>query len=224
MEIVSERRLGSYSAGDISNEVNIRPARADDSDFLGWVIFTAARGHLKRGWFDVALARDEAFCIEYCSKLAAAAVRSWWHWSLFSVAEVNGRLASAVCGFGDRAFYAASSAAMAEASQKVGLSEEEHAQLWPRGAFILSCATSEDDAWTIENMATRPEYRRTGTTGVLLKHELERARADGYRRVQISFCIGNTAAERAYSKAGFKFAEEKCSSEFQSVLGVPGLR
>ncbi|PYK18340.1 MAG: hypothetical protein DME56_13615 [Verrucomicrobia bacterium] len=71
--------------------LKIRPARTDDSDFLAWVIFTAARGHLKRGWFDVVLQRDEAFCIDYCGKLASAAVRSWWHWSLFSVAEVYGR-------------------------------------------------------------------------------------------------------------------------------------
>ena len=90
--------------------LKIRPARTDDSDFLAWVIFTAARGHLKRGWFDVVLQRDEAFCIDYCGKLASAAVRSWWHWSLFSVAEVSGRPAAALCGLGDDSLYAASSA------------------------------------------------------------------------------------------------------------------
>ena len=61
----------------------IRSARPDDADFLGWVILTAARGHLERGWFDLVLQRDEGFCFEYCSKLAGVAARSWWHWFYF---------------------------------------------------------------------------------------------------------------------------------------------
>jgi GNAT superfamily N-acetyltransferase len=69
-----------------------------------------------------------------------------------------------------------------------------------------------------------PEYRRIGLTPALLNHELNRACAAGYRRAQISFSIGNQAAERAYLKAGFTFAEEKCSPEFESALGVSGLR
>jgi hypothetical protein len=48
------------------------------------------------------LQRDDGFCLEYCNKLAGAEARSWWHWSLFSVAEVNGRPEAALCGFGDR--------------------------------------------------------------------------------------------------------------------------
>jgi GNAT superfamily N-acetyltransferase len=204
--------------------LRIRSARVDDADFLGWAILTAARGQLERGWFDVVLQREEVFCREYCSKLAAAVTHSWWHWSLFSVAEVDGRSASALCGFGDPSLYAASSAVMAEASEKMGVSEEEHAQLWPRGAFILACATSEDGAWTIENMATLPEYRGTGVTQALLRGELERARVAGYKRVQVSFFIGNQSAEHAYTKAGFKFVQQKCSPEFQTNLGVPGLR
>ena len=204
--------------------IQIRSALADDTDFLGWVILTAARGHQERGWFDVVLQQDEAFCVEYCRKLAGAATPSWWHWSLFSVAVVDDQRAAALCGFGDPSLYAASSAAMAEASQKMGLSEDEHSQLWPRGAFILSCATSEENAWTIENMATLPEYRGTDVTRALLNGEFERARGAGYSRAQISFFVGNQTAERAYIKAGFKFAEEKRSPEFQAALGVPGLR
>ncbi|HTK79225.1 MAG TPA: GNAT family N-acetyltransferase [Rhizomicrobium sp.] len=204
--------------------MQIRPARADDSDFLGWVIYAAARGQLARGWFDIVLERDEQFCVAYCAELARATARSWWHWSLFSVAEVDGKRAAGMCGFGDESVYGASSAAMAEASRKMGLSEEEHAQLWPRGSFILSCTTSEPGAWTIENVATLPEYRGSGATQVLLQHELARARAEGYTRAQITFLIGNAPAERAYIKAGFRFAEERRAAEFQTAISSPGLR
>ena len=78
--------------------LTITPAQAEDAPFLGWAIYEAARGHLKRGWFDIVLRRDEAFCLEFCRRLAGAAARSWWHWSLFSVAEVDNAPASALCG------------------------------------------------------------------------------------------------------------------------------
>jgi GNAT superfamily N-acetyltransferase len=202
----------------------MRPATPADADFLGWAILTAARGHLARGWFDIVLERDEAFCLEYCARLGVAEARSWWHWSLFSIAEVDSKPASALCGFGDESVYMASGAAMEEASRAMGLSEAEQAQLWPRGAFILSCTTSEPDAWTVENVATLKEHRGTGITQALLAHEFDRARQAGFQRAQISFLIGNEPAERAYRKADFVFAEEKRAAEFEAAMGVPGLR
>jgi len=202
----------------------IRPARPQDAGFLGWAIYMAARGHLKRGWFDIVLERDEAFCIAFSRRLAEAKARSWWHWSLFLVAEADGAPVAALCGFGDESVYMASSDAMAEASRFMGLSETEQARLWPRGAFILSCTTSEPGAWTIENVATLPEHRGSGVTQALLARGLDAARDAGFQRAQISFLIGNEAAERAYRKAGFEFAEEKRAPEFQAAMGVPGLR
>lgn len=202
----------------------IRPARADDAGFLGWVIYSAARGHLDRGWFDVVLQRDKAFCVAYCAGLAGAEARSWWHWSLFTLAEVDGEPAAALCGFGDDSVYGASSDAMAEASRKMGLSEEENAHLWPRGSFILSCTTAEPGAWTIENVATVPQQRGSGIAQALLRHEFDRARAAKHVRVQISYLIGNEAAERAYIKAGFRLAEEKTAPDFEIAIGSPGLR
>lgn len=202
----------------------VRPARADDAPFLGWALLEAARGQLTRGWFDIVLERDEDFCLAYCTRLVGAETRSWWHWSLFLVAEVHGRPASALCGFGDESVYMASAEAMEQASREMGLSEAEHEQLWPRGAFILSCTTSEPGAWTVENAATRPEHRGKGLMEALLRHDFGRARAAGFHRAQISFLIGNMSAERAYSKAGFVFAQEKRAPDFEDAMGVPGLR
>lgn len=182
----------------------------------------AARSQMPRGWFDIILRRDEAFVLEYAKYLALAKARSWWHWSLFHVAEVDGRVASAMCGFGNNSFYYASNDAMAEASQKMGISPEEHAQLWERGAFIVSTATSEPRAWTIENVGTKPEFRGTGVSHALVEKELDLARAAGFKRAQVSFFIGNTPAERLYAKSGFTFAEEKRSADFEAAMGTPG--
>jgi translation initiation factor 4G len=204
--------------------IAVRPARPEDAAFLGWASYEAARGHLKRGWFDIVLQRDEAFCLEFSRRLTVAHAKSWWHWSLFSVAEVEGALASALCGFADESVYYASRDAMHEASQGMGIDAAEEAQFWTRGSFIVSCVSSEAGAWTIENVGTRPQFRGTGVTQALLRHELERANSAGFERAQISFLIGNDRAEHAYRKVGFGFAEEKRAPDFETAIHAPGLR
>src|SRR6185503_20727366 len=105
-----------------------RPATKDDAAFLGWVIFMAARGHLARGWFDIVLRRPEEFCIAFCAQLANAEAKSWWHHSFFTIAEADGRAAGAACAFADDAPYMVSGAAMAEASDAMGIAAGEQAE------------------------------------------------------------------------------------------------
>ena len=204
--------------------ITIRPATPNDAPFLGWACFEAARSQLNRGWFEIVLQRDEAFCIQFATYLTLAKAVSWWHWTLFHVAEVDGVLASAMCGFGDDGVYRESHAAMAEAGDKMGIPKSEQAQFWPRGKFIVSPATGEDGAWTIENVATKPEFRGSGVTSALLEAELGIARTAGFKRAQISFFVGNDRAEKTYAKAGFRFAEEKHAPDFEAALGIPGVR
>jgi GNAT superfamily N-acetyltransferase len=182
----------------------------------------AARSQLERGWFEIVLQRDEDFCVRFATLLTLAKAKSWWHWSLFHVADVDGVLASAMCGFGDESVYYASRDAMAEAADKMGIPKSEQAQFWPRGSFIASAATGEDGAWTIENVATAPEFRTKGVTLALMEAELGVARVAGFKRAQISIFIGNDRAEKTYAKAGFIFAEEKHTPDFEAALGIPG--
>ncbi len=204
--------------------ITLRPAEPRDAAFVGWASVAASRSQMPRGWFDIILQRDEAFVLEFAKYLALAKARSWWHWSLFHVAEVDGMLASAMCGFGDESVYRKSREAMAEASDKMGISKNEQAQQWPRGSFVMSTVSGEPGAWTIENVATKPEFRGKGATQALLAKELELARAAGFKRAQISIFIGNVPAEKAYLKAGFTFAEEKRAADFEAAMGTPGTR
>src|SRR5580704_11882707 len=109
----------------------IRSAEPCDADLLGWACVMAARSQFRRGWFDIVLQRDEAFVLEFAKCLTIAKARSWWHWSLFHVAEVNGVPASAMCGFVDARVYHASGEAMAEASAKMNIDSAEQSQQWP---------------------------------------------------------------------------------------------
>ena len=134
----------------------LRPATPADSDFLGWVCVMAARSHLPRGWFDIVLQRDDAFVFEFASRLTVTTVVSWWHWSLFAVAEIDGKPAAAMCGFADSRVYETSGAAMAEVAAQMDVPRDEVRQYWPRGKFVMSCLSGEDGAWTIENVAAGP--------------------------------------------------------------------
>jgi translation initiation factor 4G len=200
-----------------------RPAEPRDAEFLGWASVMASRSQLRRGWFEIVLQRDDAFCFEFAKYLTLAKAVSWWHWSLFLVAEAEGEVAAALCGFGDGSVYSASNAAMAEAADKMGIPKTEQAQFWPRGAFIISPATSETGAWTIENVATSPKFRGQGLATQLVEKDLAVARRKGFKRAQISYFMGNEPAARAYSKAGFVFAEEKTAPDFEAALGIPGV-
>ncbi|WP_407119619.1 hypothetical protein [Bradyrhizobium sp. LMG 9283] len=65
---------------------------------------------------------------------------------------------------------------------------------------------------------------RPGLVQALIVHALEKGRSAGFARATISFLIGNDAAERAYTKAGFVFAEEKRDPAFEAIIGAPGFR
>ena len=203
---------------------SFRPATPDDAMFLGWVMLMAARGHLDRGWFDIVLQRPEDFCVDFCAHLANAKAKSWWHHSFFTIAEVDGQPASAACAFPDEAPYMVSGEAMAEASRNMGIGEEEQAQLWPRGAFIMSATTGDDDCWTIENVATRPAFQGKGVARALIGHMLATTMRSGPKRAQISFLIGNSPAEKCYRACEFAFAEDKTAKDFEAAMGVPGIR
>jgi GNAT superfamily N-acetyltransferase len=203
---------------------SFRPARPDDAEFLGWAIVMAARGHLSRGWFDIVLQRSEDFGIAFCAKLANARAKSWWHHSFFTIAEIGGKVAAAACIFADETPYAVSGEAMAEAARQMGIGEDEQAQLWPRGAFILTATSGEDDCWTIENVATRADLRGRGIAASLIRHLIANRRHAGPSRAQISFLIGNAPAEKCYRGCGFEFAEDKVAQPFELAMGVPGLR
>src|SRR3981081_3532464 len=75
----------------------IRPARPQDADFIAWTILSAQRGHLPRGWFDIALNWPEPQCLAFVRRIAAARAPSGWHTALFMISEVQGKPAAALC-------------------------------------------------------------------------------------------------------------------------------
>lgn len=90
-------------------------------------------------------------------------------------------------------------------------------------ALFQSCTPDiPDDAWVLEWVAARPEFRRRGLVRALLEHTLETGRRAGHRTAVIGILIGNEPALRAYQKVGFRLCDERRRREFADRMGAPG--
>jgi GNAT superfamily N-acetyltransferase len=203
----------------------IRPARAEDANFIARNILSSQRGPRPRGWFDIALGWPEPECLAFVERIATAQQKSWWHVSHFVIAEVDGKPAASLCAMNASGIGVAARSAIAEAARQTGLNETELAAIFQRGAYTSNCwVQGVEGEWLLEHVATLPAYRGRGLMQALIEHALDQGRAEGFKQASISFVIGNDAAERTYGKAGFTFAEEKRDPAFEALTGAPGFR
>jgi len=203
----------------------IRPAHPEDAGFIASTILMSQRGHLSRGWFDIALDRPEPECLAFARRVATTRARSWWHTSHFLIAEVEGTPAAALCALPARGTVAAARPAIEEVAREMGVAASELSAIFQRGGYFGSCWIQGGDSdWLVEHVASLPSYRGRGLVPVLSEHALAAGKAAGYTRASISFLIGNDAAERCYGKAGFVFAQEKRNPQFEALTGAPGFR
>ncbi len=56
----------------------------------------------------------------------------------------------------------------------------------------------------------------------LLRAILERGRAAGFRKAQITHLVGNTPAQRACERVGFVAIDGKRDPQFEAIFGAPG--
>lgn len=203
----------------------IRKADARDASFLAEIIQIAARAHLPRSWFEIALDWPESECMKFLARLTDTAAASMWHHSRFLVGEVEGQPVAAMSAFRAADALTWSSAAIDEVATTFGLSADEQLRMWERGAYFFTCVQSvpEEDCWIIESVSTLPAFRQRGYTAALLSGALEIGRAHGLTTSRIRLFIDNHAALRVYERAGYTRVSEQCNSEFEAICGSPGL-
>ena len=206
--------------------VRIVEATPEHAPFIAWVTLTAFRSHLERGLWDVMLDGDEASRLRYLEALATTEQLHWVHHSTFIVAEVDGRPASALCGYIDEELGGPTlQMAIIEANEKTGRTEEEAAAGFERAKSIMQVIPEHaPGAWIVENVATLPEFRRRGLVDRLLGEILEKGRTAGASVADVGVLIGNDSAQRAYEKAEFVVVDEKRHPEFEAVYNCPGIR
>jgi len=211
----------------IAAEPRIVEATEEHVPFIAWVTLEAFRSHLEKGFWDFMFDdMDEAGKLHYLETLGATEQRHWAHFSIFLVAEVEGRPASAMCGyFAEELGESTLQLAGTEANEKTGRTKEQAAAGFGRAMSIMSVIPEHaPGAWIVENVATLPDFRRRGLSERLMGAILERGRAAGASIADISVFIGNDGAQRAYEKCGFEVVGEKLNAEFESVYKTPGVR
>jgi ribosomal protein S18 acetylase RimI-like enzyme len=205
-------------------DIQIRPAQKDDTAFLAWLILTAGRAHVKRGIWEVILGESENICLAFLELLAVTKTPHLFHHSCYLVAELGGQPVAGLGGYDPLVLgYPALRRALPEVFKKMGfnISDESVGNNSPR---ILDCIPEAvEGAWVIDSVATLPEYRRRGIVSRLLEEIIEKGRQKGFRRSQINIYIGNTAAQKAYEKHGFKILDEKHDPYFEEEIGSPGM-
>jgi GNAT superfamily N-acetyltransferase len=148
-----------------------------------------------------------------------------WHTSNFLIADTEGVPVAALCALPAAGALSTSRSAIEEVASGIGLDVAERTAIWQRGAYVGKCwMVGDEHACLIEHVATVPSHRRRGLARALLESAFTVGREHGCKTAQITFYIGNEAAERSYSKAGFQFAEEKRHSDFEAMTGASGFR
>ena len=206
-------------------EVTIRNAKKTDAGFLAWVMVAAGRSHVERGYWDFTFPGDEEKRLEFIGKLATAGFKSICNFEGFLVAEVDGQAAAALSGYEpEKATDSVFVEMLNEVLLKEGWAKKDLDDMINRiGPFLTCTPKFHKDAWVVEWVATLPEYRRYGLVSKQLEKIFQKGQGLGYKKSQIGVLIGNTPAQRAYEKAGFKFLDEKRHPDFEATIKCPGV-
>lgn len=206
--------------------IKIVDATPEHAPFIAWVALTAFRSHLDRNFWDFMIEGDDADKLRYLEALTTTNERHWTHHSSFIVAEVDGAPAAALAGYFDEELGGSRlTTAIVEANRRTGRSDESAAAGFERASSIMKVVPEHvPGAWIVENVATRPEFRRKGLIVQLTEEILERGRKRGATVADVSVFIGNDPAQRAYEKCGFVPIAEKRDADFESVYKTPGTR
>ena len=206
--------------------IALREATEDDVDFLTWVMLTASRSHLERGIWEYLNDQGEAETRTFLRALALTETVHIFHHSLFLVAEVDGVPAAGMCAYDSSTQgFGVVGSVMPGASAAAGVRTDDPEFGRRLGVMMEGFAHKVElppVVWTIENVATKPEFRRRGLVDALLTEHLARGRARGYTHASIGVYLGNEAARAAYRKAGFEVVSTALSDGWAAEIGCPG--
>jgi ribosomal protein S18 acetylase RimI-like enzyme len=208
----------------IQTRLRIVDATPAHAPFIAWVILTAFRSHLPKGFWDFMRPGSDAELLRYLEALTTSDALHWAHISLFIVAEVDGRPAAALSGYFEEEHGGPSlRAAMEEADAKLGVVPDTASIA--KALTVLSVVPEHPaGAWIVEDVATHPDFRRRGLVDALMQEIMARGRKRAATVSDISVFIGNDSAQAAYEKAGYSVVGEKRDTAFEDVYKTPGVR
>ncbi|THB71737.1 MAG: N-acetyltransferase [Gammaproteobacteria bacterium] len=210
----------------MSANINIREATESDIDFIFWIMKTAARSGQELGFIDKLFPGEEEKNFSFIKEMILSDIKSLFHYSNFILAEENGVPVAGMSGYYTPEIHSEHfRECFAKTQEKFGLSEEEREDMTANLAVFVGCFPGLlENAWVVEWVAAKPEYRGKGIVRKLLhsiiNYGIENTDCEV---VQIAVAKGNTPAVNAYKGIGFESYDEKVSKEFEQEFGYPGM-
>jgi len=197
--------------------MNIRTAKVEDAEFIAWAILESTRAGKKQGVFDLIFSPAEDIP-KAVATLVAHETKTVCHYSNFLIAEVDGKVAGALCGYDG---YRMSWDTMSQALESMGCQGDYKDRI---SGYLLCEPVVEKNTLVLDFMITKEEFRGLGVVKELVKKVLLNARLRGFRRAQTGIEIGSIETQLAYEKMGFTFKEEKKSDFYLEAFGRAGIR
>jgi ribosomal protein S18 acetylase RimI-like enzyme len=205
-------------------DLRIRQALKDDAAFLAWLILAAGRAHVTRGIWEVILGLPENECLGFLKLLAVTDIPHLFHHSCYLIAETKGGPVSGLGGYDPSILgYQALKRALPEVLRNTGKSRLEEMGQGSLPRITACIPPALEGAWAIDSVATLPDFRRRGIASRLLDSILAVGRREGFQHGQISIYIGNTPAQGAYERKGFRLLDEWRDPYFEREIGSPGM-
>jgi ribosomal protein S18 acetylase RimI-like enzyme len=193
-----------------------RPGQRRDAPRLAELMRLADRAHYDNYGFDISLGTDPDRQLRLLCQLAEAEPPSWFHYSHFEVAEVDGTVVASASGF-DRN---TADNHVEEALRSIGWTDQQLADLNERIAPIYEIYPPDPPgSWVIDHVAVLPEWRGHGLARVLLERVIERGRAAGATLLHLEVFDGNSSAQRLYESLGFRIEVTFGRQLFGDLLG-----
>jgi translation initiation factor 4G len=204
--------------------LTIRDAVPADAHLIAWVQVEASRSGTPLGFWDLALPGPDEPRLSLIADLAISSTEHLAHISGFLVAELDGHPVGALSGYSPTAKKLGRFVgALNHVLERNGWSEA-HLRLLPIrvAPCVAVFSDSPDDRWIVEWVALLPEARGKGVAAELLRAILDRGRAAGFGKAQITYLMGNTPAQRAYERVGFSNVDTKSDPPFEAIFGRAG--
>ena len=196
--------------------MNIRTAKATDAEFIAWAILESSRAGKKQGVFDRIFSPSDDLN-KTLEALVTNEIKTLCHYSNFLIAEVDGELAGALCGYDG---YKVSWDTMSQALESMGCQGDYKERI---SGYLMCDPSVEKNTLVLDFMITKEKFRGLGVVKELVKKVLLNARLKGFRRAQTGIEIGSVETQLAYEKMGFEAKEEKKSDYYLEEYGRPGI-
>jgi hypothetical protein len=197
--------------------IQIKQAKAEDSQFLAQMILQSSRAGKKDGFFDLLFnTNDSEVILEKIVALTTTKSKSHCHYSNFLIAQMDGKSVGTLCSYEPRI---STQEAFQTALEEIGCEDDNGAL-----EVMYSCSFDLNKRTLMFDFMEELEgFIDVGVLKALMQKSLLTARLKGYTIARTMIEIGSLENELFYKKLGFKVVEQKECELYKEKFGRVGL-